>query len=194
MIFEEGADLAPCLLATFNSFVCDFICRCKLGGTSLTPFVVKQLPIPTRETFVSPAPFDRASSVDQWINLRVVELVYTAVDMRECASDFGPPTEPFAWDPARRFELRCELDAAFFHLYGLAEEDVDYVMETFPIVKRRDEAKYGHYRTKAMILDVYLKMADAIATGVQYETILDPPPADPRVAHSSREQSTVAPA
>jgi hypothetical protein len=32
-----------------------------------------------------------------------------------------------------------ELDAAFFHLYGLSRKDVDYVTETFPIVRRRDE-------------------------------------------------------
>lgn len=86
-----------------------------------------------------------------------------------------------------RLALRCELDAAFFHLYGLVEEDVDYVLETFPIVKRLDEGKYGAYRTKALILDVYRRMRDAIKTGVPYETVLDPPPADPSVAHAGRE-------
>ena len=45
------------------------------------------------------------------------------------------------------------------------------------------EGLHGHYRTKALILDVYRKMADAIAAGVPYETILDPPPADPSLAH-----------
>ena len=34
--------------------------------------------------------------------------------------------------------LRAELDAAFFHLYGIDRDDVDYIMETFPIVKRKD--------------------------------------------------------
>ena len=34
--------------------------------------------------------------------------------------------------------MRAELDAAFFHLYGIEREDVDYIMETFPIVKRKD--------------------------------------------------------
>ena len=33
--------------------------------------------------------------------------------------------------------MRAELDAAFFHLYGIERDDVDYIMETFPIVKRR---------------------------------------------------------
>jgi N-6 DNA Methylase len=65
---------------------------------------------------------------------------------------------PFKWDEGRRFQLRCELDAAFFHLYGINREDVDYIMESFPIVKRKDEAHYGEYRTKKVILDLYDQM------------------------------------
>ena len=52
-------------------------------------------------------------------------------------------------------------------------------METFPIVKRKDEAKYGSYRTKELILEIYDKMTDAIANGTEYQTILDPPPGPP---------------
>ena len=60
------------------------------------------------------------------------------------------------------------MDAAYFHLYGIARDDVDYIMETFPIVKRKDEAEFGDYRTKALILAAYDAMADAIRTGAQY--------------------------
>ena len=38
------------------------------------------------------------------------------------------------------------------HLYGLSREDAAYILDTFPIVPRHDEAAFGHYRTKAMIL------------------------------------------
>ena len=31
--------------------------------------------------------------------------------------------------------MRAEVDAAFFHLYGIERDDVDYIMETFPVVK-----------------------------------------------------------
>jgi len=60
--------------------------------------------------------------------------------------------EPFRWDEERRFLLRCELDAAHFHLYGIPCDDVDYIMDTFPIVKRKDEAAHSEYRTKRVIL------------------------------------------
>src|SRR5690606_163038 len=73
--------------------------------------------------------------------------------------------------------------AAFFHLYGITRDDVDYIMETFPIVKRKDEAAHGEYRTKRVILEIYDDMAEAMRTGVPYQTRLAPPPADPRVAH-----------
>ena len=59
-------------------------------------------------------------------------------------------------------------------------------METFLIAKRKDEQKHGEYRTKRVILEIYDAMAEAIRTGKPYRTLLDPPPADPRVAHLSR--------
>jgi hypothetical protein len=61
-------------------------------------------------------------------------------------------------------------------------------METFPIVKRKDEQAHNEYRTKRVILEIYDEMARAIQTGQPYQTRLDPPPADPRVAHPSVKQ------
>jgi hypothetical protein len=39
-----------------------------------------------------------------------------------------------------------QLNAAYFHLYGIGRDDVDYILETFPIVKRKDEQAHGEYR------------------------------------------------
>ena len=64
---------------------------------------------------------------------------------------------------------------------------VAYVMDAFPIVRRKDEQKHGDYRTKRVILDIYGEMQRAIETHVPYQTRLDPPPADPRVAHKASE-------
>jgi hypothetical protein len=53
-------------------------------------------------------------------------------------------------------------------------------MDTFPIVRRKDEAKYdGDYRTKRVILEIYDAMQQAIRTGEPYQTPLDPPPGPP---------------
>jgi hypothetical protein len=51
-----------------------------------------------------------------------------------------------------------------------------------PQVERVDS-----YRTRDQILAIYDAMQQAIASGKPYETLLDPPPADPRCAHPPRE-------
>lgn len=48
-----------------------------------------------------------------------------------------------------------------------------YIMETFPIVKRKDVAAYGEYHTKRLILGVFDQMAEAIRTGTPYSSPLD---------------------
>ncbi len=122
-----------------------------------------------------------------WASLRALELSFTAWDLASFARDCGYNGPPFCWDPCRRFLLRSELDAAFFHLYGVNRDDTDYVMEAFPVVKKKDIQQHGTYRTKLTILEIYDAMQRAIETGEPYKTRLDPPPADPRVAHPSRE-------
>ena len=46
------------------------------------------------------------------------------------------------------------LDALFFWLYGLGEDDAEYVMETFPIVREQDEREFGRYRTRDDVLEL----------------------------------------
>lgn len=179
--------LVHCLLACMNSFVLDFCSRQKLGGASYSFFVVRQLPIITAETFGMRCPWDvSATNTAAWVLPRVLELVCTASDLASFARDWDYADTPFRWDEGRRFLLRCELDAAFFHLYGCTREDSEYILETFPLVKSEDIKRYGEYRTKRVILDIYDAMQTAIATGRPYQTILDPPPADPRAAHPAR--------
>jgi hypothetical protein len=52
------------------------------------------------------------------------------------------------------------------------------MLETFPIVKRKDEQAHGEYRTKRVILDIYDAMQQATEMGTPYHMRLDPPPAN----------------
>ena len=171
-----------CLQGIMSSFVLDYVVRQKLGGVNLNFYIFGQLPIPSPLTIESHSKWDKSNSYKQWIVPRILELTYTAWDMEPLAKDCGYNGPPFRWDEDRRFLLRCELDAAYFHLYEIERDDVDYIMETFPIVKRKDE-KCGEFRTKRVILEIFDAMAEAIRSGAPYQTRLDPPPADPRVAH-----------
>jgi hypothetical protein len=186
-LFSSGtASEQACFVANFAALAFDYIARQKIGGTTVGAYIVEQLPVLPIRHLERGVSWDSAISLADWLLPRVVELTYTAWDLQPFAEDCGYTGPPFRWVDARRFLLRCELDAAFFHLYGIERDDVDYIMETFPIVKRKDEAVHGEYRTKRVILEIYDAMAGAARTGEPYRTRLDPPPADPRVAHQEQ--------
>lgn len=164
---------AAVVSAALNSFALDYVARSAVGGSNLNFFILKQLPIPAPETFAAPCTWSQSETVAEWILPRVLELTYTAVDMEPFARDLGYDGAPFVWDDERRFWLRAELDAAFFHIYGLERDEVDYIMETFPIVKRKDVDAHGSFRTKEAILDLF----DQMMASEQFESSLVPTPA-----------------
>jgi hypothetical protein len=179
---SKKAYIAP-LLSNLTSLSFDYVARQCLGGTHLTFFIYKQLPVLPPSTYDRPCPWSTEISLKDWLASRVLELAYTARDLAPFALDLGYDGPPFQWDEDRRFLIRGELDAAFFHLYGLSREEADYILDTFPIVKRKDEQRYGDYRTQRVILEIYDDLQRAMSTGAPYRTRLDPPPGDPRAAH-----------
>jgi hypothetical protein len=172
----SGSRHPGCLYANLASFVLDYVARQKMAGTHLTYGYVMQWPVFPPRTYDEHAPWEFSNSLQLWIDSRVLELSYTAYDLASFAVGLGDNGPPFRWDEERRLAMRAELDAAFFHLYGIERDDVDYIMETFPIVRRKDEQRYGTYRTKELILEIYDAMTEAARTGKPYQTILNPPP------------------
>jgi hypothetical protein len=178
------------LLANLNTFIFDYLARQKVGGTHLNFSVLKQLPVLVPQRYQSTCTWDSNVMISGWSLLRVLELTYTAWDLEPFAKDCGYDGPPFRWNDERRFLLRCELDAAYFHLYGIERDDVDYIMDTFRVWKEKEEKQYGEYRTKRVILEIYDEMQQAIESGVPYQARLDPPPADPAMAHAAREEGS----
>ncbi|MER7079098.1 Type II restriction/modification system, DNA methylase subunit YeeA [Saccharopolyspora kobensis] len=184
-IDADCRDAGGLLVGCLASFVLDFVARLKVGGVHLNFFISRQLPVLPPNVVYPHAKF---------INDRVRELAYTSRDMEPFARDLGDIGAPFRWDDERRTMIRAELDALFFHLYGISRDDADYILDTFPVVKRRDEAKYGTYRTKELILGEYDRMAAAgvsldtpLVDGQNYTSTLTPPPGHgPR--HPAREE------
>lgn len=144
------------LLANFDTLILDYVARQKVGGTSLTYFYLKQLP------FIPP---DRYTEADlAYIVPRVLELTYTAHDLAGWAHDLGHDGPPFAFDPERRAQLRAELDATYARLYGLARDELRYILdpadvmgedypsETFRVLKNRELRDFGEYRTQRLVL------------------------------------------
>ena len=147
-----------CIAANLNSISLDFVVRQKIQGTTLNWYIVEQLPV------IAPDAYDRrfgAVTARELVRDHVLRLTYTAHDMAPFARDLGYDGPPFVWDEEERRHLRARLDALYFHLYGLGRDDAGYVLNTFPIVRREDEAEFARYRTRDLIL-AYL---NALAVG-----------------------------
>ena len=168
------------LLANFDSLVLDYVARQKVGGTSLAYFYLKQLP------FLAP---ERYADADlAFIVPRVLELTYTANDLRAWAQDLGFDGPPFTFNSRRRAEIRAELDAYYARLYGLSRDELRYILdpaevlgegypsETFRVLKNREMKEFGEYRTQTLVMREFDRMALAEASGEPYASLLNPPP------------------
>lgn len=77
--------------------------------------------------------------------------------------------EPFTFDPERWAVLRAELDARYAKLCGLNEQELTYVLgpsavygpdypsESFRVLKEKEIAEFGEYRTMRMVLEAFRK-------------------------------------
>ena len=158
---DSSVEQLQYLAANLTSFALDYVARQKVGGTHLTFGLLNQLPVLPPSTSEQACSWSPGETVAEWMHPRVAELVCTADDMAPLAAELGfssPPISQSRWNPERRFQLRCELDAAFFHLYGLTRDEVDHVMESFWVVRNRDDAAHGEYRTKLVILSEFEHM------------------------------------
>ncbi|MBF0629483.1 MAG: hypothetical protein HQL89_00660 [Magnetococcales bacterium] len=148
--------LQTVFLANWNALVLDYVARQKVGGTHLTYSYLEQFPmLPPTEY----SPSDLA-----FIIPRVLELTYTAHDLKPFAEDLGYDGPPFPWDPERRASLRAELDACYARLYRLTRDELRYILdpadvmgpdypsETFRGLKNNEMKEFGEYRTARLVL------------------------------------------
>ena len=143
--------------------VFDFFARQKIGGTTLNYFLFRQLPV---------LPPDAYTESDlAFIVPRVLELTYTAHDLRPWAQDLGYHGEPFGFDPERRAVLRGELDAWYARAYGLDRDELRYILdpaevmgedypsETFRVLKKNELKAFGEYCTQHLVLAAWDRLA-----------------------------------
>ncbi|MGJ7042754.1 hypothetical protein J2Y63_006037 [Shinella sp. BE166] len=164
-----GTKSAVPILANLISLPLDYAARQKAGGTSFMYYYMKQLPV------LAPHQFTRSDSA--FITPRVLELTYTSHSMRPWAEDLGWSGSPFAFDAARRADLRAELDAFFSLKYGLSRDELRYVLdpadthgadypsETFRGLKRNEESALGEFRTRRLVLEAYDRLSESHAAG-----------------------------
>lgn len=164
MLFDERENSRQfaALLGNLCALAFDFVARHKTGGTHMNYFIYKQLPV---------LPPNRYTESDlAFIFPRVLELTYTAHDLKAWAEDLGHRGPPFGFDLARRAQLRAELDAWYARLYGLTRDELRYILdpadvmgedypsETFRVLKNKEQKEYGEYRTQRLVLEAWDKL------------------------------------
>lgn len=177
----------PVLLAIFNSYALDYVTRLKTSGTHVAAFIVDQLPVLPVSLLLQPSPWDRSSCQHEWVAQRAGAL---AAGTRLMAAALGYAEAPGRTSKAHH-GWRVELEAAMFHLYGYSRDEVSYVMDTFPIVARKDRQAEGladddpNWRTKRLILAKYDELGEHARAGTTYVSPDPPPPLPPSLQLSS---------
>lgn len=176
---ERGVSRAA-LYALLSSLVVDYAARQKTNR--MTYFIVEQLPV------LGPKDLARSCSwlpnpIDQWLSERALELYYTNAELRPFAEELGRDHGPFHWDPKRRDCLQAEIDAAVMHLYGLERADVEWLLNSFTVLRKYEERDHDEFRTREAVLSIYDEMARARRDGDAYLSPLSLPPADPSCCH-----------
>ncbi len=145
------------LLAILNSLTLDYVARQKAGGSHLSYFLVKQVPVPGPDQL-------RESFVDDCAP-RVRALLPSAEDSCFAKDLRGRPCHLI--HSHDRATVRAELDALVAHEFGLNRDDLRFVLdpherydetypsETFRVLKEIEVRQFGEYRTRRLVLEAW---------------------------------------
>ena len=118
-------------------------------------FIVRQIPTLPPDAYDDRCPWDKKQTLEKWICDRVLKLTCTANDMLPLARAAGFKEGVHKWKESERADLRAELDAAYFHLYGISRDDAEYILSTFQGMSDKDEESFTPTSIASGILDAY---------------------------------------
>lgn len=146
-------------LAIANSFCMDYLVR-KRVTLHVAFGVLDSLPFPR-------LPVDHP--VTERLGRLALRLTCTAPEM----TAYWNAMTPYGWcelvpedaappgliDPEQRADARAAIDAVVAReLFGLSAEELAGILDTFPVLRRREEKTYGEFRTKRLVLEWYDKV------------------------------------
>src|SRR5207248_769899 len=113
----------------------------------LSFFIVEQLPTLLPDAYAEKCLWSTQETLEHWISERVLKLSCTAEDMiplaKACDFKGSRGDGVHIWKQDERAQIRAELDAAYFHLYGIDRADVEYILSTFTNTGLRREEEHG---------------------------------------------------
>jgi len=81
-------------------------------------------------------------------------------EARNLTPEWGPQCGvhdrlPDRRDTGDRAQLRAEIDAYVAHLYGLSRDDFAYILDTFSVLRKKEEKAFGEFMSKRKCLEEY---------------------------------------
>ena len=122
------------ICSCLNSLTLDFIMRLKVSA-NLNIFFIYQLPIPRLQ---------KGNWYFDNIIKRAARLICTAPEFRDLWKEIMGTEwslQEGANEEHERTQLRAEIDALVGHLFGLNEDEVEYVLSTFPLIQKEIKEK-----------------------------------------------------
>jgi len=172
ILTEQAPQLQACLLGNLNAFAYDFVVRQKISNVHLNFFIVEQIPTLPPDAYAKPCPWQHGETLETWISERALKLTCTAEDMLPLADACGFTSGSFQkeyggrlnkWDEEERAVLMAQLDAAYFHLYGINRDDAEYILSTFKGIHDTKSLFPGQATTAQFIVEKYDELAAAMA-------------------------------
>jgi hypothetical protein len=68
---------------------------------------------------------------------------------------------PTSGRPKSRY-TGAEIDAYVAHLYGLSRDDFAYILDTFPVLKKKEMKAFGEFMSKRKCLEEYDRLVPII--------------------------------
>ncbi len=175
------------LTSVYNSFSLDYVLRQKVSA-NINMFYLYQLPIPrlTSGNWFFEQIVPRAARLicvgEEFAELweetfrpewREIARTSKVGGWENLTEEWRPECGVYGWveiggekkekrDDGDRAQLRAEIDALVAHLYGLTKEEFAYILDTFPVLRRKEEEAFGEYRTKRMCLEEYERIGKII--------------------------------
>lgn len=134
------------LLAIINSIPFDYITRVKFYGANLIKNIIEQLPL---------IEYHVISKFGNEIIDRVLKLSYTSSSIQSFAKDLRYEGDYFIYNTTERHKIKCELDAIVAHMYGINKADLEYMLDSFPILKSKEIQQFGKFKTKETVLKMH---------------------------------------
>lgn len=115
--------------------------------------VFPQIPSDTLDSLASPPPA-YGPAHEQSLRARLADSYGELT--AEWSSDCGlHDRNPDRRDTGDRAQTRAEIDALVAHLYGLTRDEFSYILDTFPVLRRKEIAAFGEYQSKRKALEEF---------------------------------------